>query len=377
MAPTPQQLHQLHKKKLSRTTKQKQPNARVQRYLKKQESQLIEPARQILLLKGIRCSDAMTTILRDFRSMNAPHSKLLLKNNAIVAFDGHNYETAGGDDEGINSLEFLTTKNDCSLFAMASHNKKRPNNLILGRTFNRTLLDMAELGISYYKSIADYKLALKKRIGSKPMLYFAGDLWEHQSDFMKLRNLLMDVYRGDPVSKLILSGVDHLIAFTVSELPSLTAANPNIQQSNPNARAVVHMRTFFVKLKKNPTGDSDSAPVPFLVPCGPDMDYQLRRTQFASPDIWKQAMKQPKQNKSKKVKNHKTNIFGETIGRLHLEKQDIDKMGGKKSKALRVAHKVEKAEESEKLEVELKSEKNQMEGEFKQTYGFDETDMEK
>jgi len=88
-------------------------------------------------------------------------------------------------------------------------------------------------------------------------------------------------------------------------------------------------------------------------------------------------MKQPKQNKVKKVKNHKTNLFGETIGRLHLEKQDIDKRGGKKSKALRIAHKVEKAEEMERIEKELESEKEQIDGEFKQTYGFDEEEMER
>ena len=274
MAPTPQQLQQLQKRNLSRSGKQKQTKARVQRYLKKQQSQLVEPARQILLLKGIRCSDAMATVLRDLRAMNAPHSKLLLKNNAIVAFDGHS-QTMTGDDEGINSLEFLTTKNDCSMFAMASHNKKRPNNLILGRTFNRALLDMAELGITYYKSIADYKLAPKKRTGSKPMMYFCGDMWDNASDFMKLRNLLIDVFKGDPISKLILSGLDHLITFTVSEQPSQTSSNPNIQTKYRHSNTVVHIRTYFVKLKKNPNGETGSAPVPFLEPCGPDMDFQV------------------------------------------------------------------------------------------------------
>lgn len=88
-------------------------------------------------------------------------------------------------------------------------------------------------------------------------------------------------------------------------------------------------------------------------------------------------MKQPKQNKAKKIKNHKTNIFGETIGRLHLEKQDIDKMGGKKSKALRIAHKIEKAEEMERIEKELGAEKEQMDGEFRQTHGFDENELER
>jgi len=252
MAPTPAQSQRINARKLTG----KQPKARVQRYLKKQQSQLVEPARHILLLKGIRCSDAMTTVLRDLRAMKAPQAKLLQKNNSIVAFDG---------DEGVNSLEFLTTKNDCSLFALASHNKKRPNNLILGRTFDRKILDMAELGITYYKSISDYKGAPKKRTGSKPLMFFDGDLWEHNGDMFKLKNLLIDSYRGDPVSKLILSGVDHLITFTASEQP----------QENNSVGIVVHMRTFFVKLKKHPQGEP--TPVPFLIPCGPDMDFKVSK----------------------------------------------------------------------------------------------------
>ena len=97
---------------------------------------------------------------------------------------------------------------------------------------------------------------------------------------------------------------------------------------------------------------------------------KVRRTQFASPDLWKMAMKQPQGIKAKKKKNQTTNIFGETIGRLHLERQDIDNRSGKKSKALRLAEKIEKAEESAAIESELGREQEEMTDEFKQAYGF-------
>ena len=100
----------------------------------------------------------------------------------------------------------------------------------------------------------------------------------------------------------------------------------------------------------------------------------IRRTQFASPELWKASLKQPQALKKKKVKNQSTNIFGETIGRLHLEKQDVDKMGGRKSKALRRAEKAAALEEKEALEAELGREKDAMNQEFKQTYGFEEED---
>jgi len=82
------------------------------------------------------------------------------------------------------------------------------------------------------------------------------------------------------------------------------------------------------------------------------------------------AMKQPQGIKAKKKKNQTTNIFGETIGRLHLERQDIDNRSGKKSKALRLAEKIEKAEESAAIESELGREQEEMTDEFKQAYGF-------
>ena len=92
-----------------------------------------------------------------------------------------------------------------------------------------------------------------------------------------------------------------------------------------------------MKLKKNPNGSK--TPLPYLESCGPDMDFTVRQTQFADKDLWKASLRQPSASKIKKVKNRSTNIFGETVGRLHLERQNIDKMGGRKAKALKRAEK--------------------------------------
>ena len=107
MAPTNQQAKAAKAKVLSGG---KAPKARVQRYLKSTDSQIKEGAKSTLLLKGTRCSQAMSHVLRDLRAMQAPHVKLLTKKNQVFAFD----------TEGQMSLEFLTTKNDCALFALAS-----------------------------------------------------------------------------------------------------------------------------------------------------------------------------------------------------------------------------------------------------------------
>ena len=240
MAPTQKQLKAAKAKQL---TTGKQPKARVARYLKKREPQLVEGPKSALLLKGIRCSDKMSGVLKDLRAMNAPNAKLLSRNNDILPF------------EDAQSLEFLLTKNDCSLFALASHNKKRPNNLIMGRTFDHQLLDMVELDICQYKGLQVHSGAPKKRIGSKPLVLFIGDTWHLDDTYAKLQNLLLDFFRGQPISKLALNGIDHLITFVLTDL------------------GVVHMRTYYVKLKKNPSGGK--VPLPYLAPSGPDMDIKV------------------------------------------------------------------------------------------------------
>ena len=255
MAPTP---HQAKTAKAKLISGGKQPKARIARYLKTTESQLVEGAKSSLLLRGIRCSDAMATVLKDMRSVQSPHAKMLSKNNVIVPFD----------DAGQQSLEFLTTKNDAALFAVASHNKKRPNNLIMGRTFDRRVLDMVEIGILQYRSLADFGGLPKKRLGSKPMLQFVGDIWTSDVNLRRLQNLLIDFYRGDPVDSLVLSGLDHVMVFTAAETGSLGGGQ--------DARCpIVHQRTYYMKLKKDPKGGK--APVPYLTPSGPDMDFKVSR----------------------------------------------------------------------------------------------------
>lgn len=348
MAPTPSQLKASKAKVLAGG---KPASARTQRYLKSIEPKLREGAKSTLLLKGIKCSQAMGNLIKDMKTMQAPNAKLLTKKNQVVAFD----------NEGQQTLEFLCTKNDCSLFAVASTNKKRPNNLVLGRTFDHQILDMVEVGVIRYKSIHDYGGSVpKKRLGSKPLMLFLGDLWQHDSNCQKMQNLLIDLYRGDIVDKLVVSGLDHLIVFVAVTHPTTN-------------KLLIHQHTYFCRLKKDPSDPTSTIPVPYLLPCGPDMAFVLRRTQFAEPDLWKASLRLP--TKKKKIiglkgKNQTTNMFGEVVGRLHIEKQEVDKMGGRKSKALRRAEKTAADEEKVAIENELTHESNEMKQEFKQTFGF-------
>lgn len=284
--------------------------------------------------------------------MTSPHVKLLTKKNQIVPME----------TDGQQSIEFLCHKNDTALFALGSHNKKRPNHLTIGRTFDHHVLDLAELAVLRFKSMKDYGGGVpKKRIGSKPLLLFVGDIWQQQNDYRNLQNLLIDFYRGDVVEKLVVTGLDHLMVFTAAT-----------STEGGNSRILVHQRTYFCKLKKS-SDASSTTPVPLLLPCGPDMDVSLRRTQWAEKDLYTASRQQPSALKPKKRKNQTTNVFGETLGRLHLEKQNVDKMQGRKSKALRRAEKASAQEEADAIQKELDAEQQE---EREPGYDHDEEDSE-
>ena len=107
-------------------------------------------------------------------ALKKPDAILFQRNNSILPF------------EDASSLEFFSNKNDWSvphppsptrppapafshrpvwglrshsgLFLLGSHNKKRPDNIVLGRFFDHHLLDMIEVGVDHYVPMTDFKV---------------------------------------------------------------------------------------------------------------------------------------------------------------------------------------------------------------------------
>ena len=96
----------------------KHRSGRVNRILKKREPQLVEGTKRALIFKGISASQLITSALRDVAMLCKPNWRMLSRKNEILPF------------EDTSSLEFLSDKNDCSMFLMGSHSQKRPNNLV-------------------------------------------------------------------------------------------------------------------------------------------------------------------------------------------------------------------------------------------------------
>ncbi|KAJ6660253.1 hypothetical protein lerEdw1_017953 [Lerista edwardsae] len=211
--------------------------------------------------------------------------------------------------EDQTSLEFFSKKSDCSLFLFGSHNKKRPNNLIIGRMYDYHVLDMVELGIEKFVGLGEIKREYR---ASSELCY--------QSYVEDID--VLDFFKGPTVPRVRLAGLEHVLHFTAVD-------------------DQIYMRSYKVLLKKS----GCKIPRIELEDMGPSLDLVIRRTHLASDDLFKLSLKQPKALKPKKKKNISHDVFGTKYGRVHMQKQDLDKLQTRKMKGLKKRQAEKKTED--------------------------------
>lgn len=267
------------------------------------EPKLLENAKNLLVLKGHRTSETVTTFLHDLHLLKKPDVKKLQRKNDLLPFE------AGGETH----IENLCRLSDCSLFALGNHTKKRPNNIVFGRMYDFRILDMLEFGIE------NFGYPTKKRISSSlhsaPLLLFNGDDWDVSPEIVTARSLLTDAFRCPAdIQKLNVSGVDRVIVFSLS------------------GDKKVLFRHYQIVLRKN--GDS-RLPRVELEEVGPSFDLILRRSRVASEPMMRTAMKQPRDPRLDwRTKNVSKNAMGDKEGRIHLGKQDLSGLALARMKGL-------------------------------------------
>jgi ribosome production factor 2 len=278
----------------------KKRNPKAERALKKFEPKNDEDAKMALIIRGHSSSQIVNDVLMDLNMMTRPFSVYFTRKNEVLPFDDS------------NSLEFLMQKNHCSIFALGNHIKKRPNNLIFGRTFDGQLLDMVEFHVIDHKPIQSFQ-GSAKQLGSKPIIVFQGDAWGSDPIYTKIENLFLDVFRGAKATRLSLKGIDHVIAITAHD-------------------DKIYIRGYLNTFMKSGTKVPDVK----LNPMGPFLDLSLRRHKLCAAEMWAMATKKPKNiSQPKKVKNISRNELGEKMGRIHMEKQNLDTMKSRRVTALR------------------------------------------
>ena len=231
--------------------------------------------------------------------MKKPHGVRLSKKNQILPFE----------DE--QPLEFLAHKNDASLFMLGNHNKKRPDNVVMGRCFDFHIMDILEFGVHNFKPSHEFK-ANSPGLGMRPCFVFCGDDFELKPDYKRLANLFLDFFRGKPTSMINLRGLENVIVLTAVD-------------------GMVFFRHYAVLLEKS----DQNFPRVELEEIGPSFDIELRRTKLCSDELWKKACVKHPSAVPKKTKNVETDTLGTKLGTVHMGRQSLTELVTKKTKALR------------------------------------------
>jgi ribosome production factor 2 len=153
------------------------------------------------------------------------------------------------------------------------------------------------------------------------MMVFHSDLFDTHPTYQLLKSQLLDFYNGHPLPEIPLTALEHVISITAGPIsPDADAALPK-----------VHFRVYTISL----LASGSKVPRISLSEMGPSIDFTVRRVQTAD------ALKKPKIAKKdvesglgKKRKNIETDGMGDKVGRIHLGKQDLNKLQSRKVKAL-------------------------------------------
>ncbi|KAL1678624.1 Brix domain-containing protein [Schizophyllum commune] len=327
-----------------RTVKPK--NARSKRALEARAPKPVEDARTAVFVKGTHTGEVLNHAMKDLMALKRPDAVSFSKKNIVHPFE----------PQGTQSLEFWAQKNDASVFLVGQTSKKRPNNLTFVRMYDYRVLDVIEVGVDKFVPMSDFKTP-KSTPGHKPLMHFASELFDTHPRFVQLKSMLMDFFNGEEIESICLKGLEHVISVSCAPTPpglnTTSTTDPSTSSASaPEALPKVHLRVFTTKLLNSGT----RVPRVELVPMGPSLDLSLRRHQPPDAELMKQALKRPKLKQQdvekglgKKRKNMEVDEMGDLRGRLHVGKQDLNKLQTRKMKGLKEgpAEKRQRVEEDE------------------------------
>ncbi|KAG5230263.1 hypothetical protein OIU78_030017 [Salix suchowensis] len=272
-------------------------NRRVQRELEKRAPRLVEKGKKTLLLQGTKTSNVLNTVLSEIYHLKRDNAiRYTRKNDSIRPFE------SGGE----TSLEFFSMKTDCSIFVFGSTSKKRPDNLVIGRTYDHHIYDLIEVGVENFKRMDSftYDKKLAPQAGSKPFIVFSGEAFESVDELKHLKEVLLELLRGEVVDNLNLAGLGRVYVCT----------------------AISSNRVFLthcaLRLKKSGT----TVPRIELVEIGPSMDFVVRRHRLPNESLRKEAMKTAKDKTHKKIKNVSKDALQGKLGKIYVPDQKLGEM---------------------------------------------------
>ncbi|KAM7264265.1 hypothetical protein ACFE04_001948 [Oxalis oulophora] len=280
---------------------------RVRRELEKRAPKLVETGKKTLLLQGTKSTATLNAVFTEIYH---------LKKGSAIRYTRKNDNIRPFENGGETSLEFFSQKTDCSIFLYGSHSKKRKDNIVIGRTYDHHIYDLVEVGVENFKSLQTFKYdkKLTPKQGSKPFIVFIGEGFQNVEELKHLKEVLIDLLRGEVVENLSLVGLDRV--FVCSAVSSKK----------------VFLTQCALRMKKSGT----IVPRMELVEVGPSMDLVVRRHRLPNEGLRKEAMKQTKDHTKKKEKNVSHDKVEGKVGKLYMPDQKLHEMAlPDKSKGLK------------------------------------------
>ena len=150
-------------------------------------------------------------------------------------------------------------------------------------------------------------------MGAKNALLFRGEAWADVPALAQARNVLTDMLRGRLVTELDLAGLQHCIVCEAT------------------APGTIELRVVRVVLKKSGT----RLPRVEIEEAGPWIKLEL--TGRSHEQKWPKAAtaKAPELGTGKKKNIEIDEHFGDTLGRIHMERQDFSGLALRKNKAFK------------------------------------------
>ncbi|KAL5545930.1 hypothetical protein UlMin_005617 [Ulmus minor] len=232
----------------------------------------VETGKKTLILHGTKTSGVLNAVLTQIHQ---------LKKGGSVKFSRKNIDIRPFESGGETHLEFFSLKTDCSIFVFGFHSKKRPDNLVIGRTYDHHVYDLVEVGVQNFKpmEVFTYDKKITPLMGSKPFICFVGEGFETAEELKHLKEVL---------ENLNLAGIDRVYVCTAL-------------------------------LKKSGT----VVPRMELVEVGPYMDLVVCHHRLPNKSLRKEAMRTAKDHPKKKVKNVSEDAVHGKIGKVYIPDQKV------------------------------------------------------
>lgn len=220
------------------------------------------------------------------------------------------------------------------MVVFGSSNKKRPNCITILRVFDSKALDMVELlllntqaEMEKEASALGSNMKLDIGIGMKPMMLFAGSVWDDETStaFKMLKSMFLDMFKGEETSKIDVEGLQYLLMVAAEEPTGGSEATTDMP--------AIHLRWYKVRTRKS----GHKLPRVELDEVGPKFDFRVGRLREADETMMREAMKQGKrpQDMERTKKNISMDAIGDKIGRVHLGRQDLSGLQTRKMKGLK------------------------------------------